>query len=66
MFTPRLRRTLRYCLVAFVVIAPLYYVVYGFIGEALNPAERLQTSLIYAVINVVFLGALHYYFAGKK
>jgi len=65
MFSPRLRRTLIYCLVAFLVIAPIYYLVYGFIGKDFAAGERLQTSLIYALINVLFLGALHYFFANR-
>lgn len=65
MISPRLKRTLIYCLVAFVVIAPIYYLVYGLIGKEFAPGERLNTSLIYGFINVLFLGALHYFFSGK-
>ncbi|MEM9525694.1 MAG: hypothetical protein AAGA31_03745 [Bacteroidota bacterium] len=65
MLSPRLKRTLIYCLIAFVVIVPIYYVVYGFIGKDFAPGERLNTSLMYGFINVLFLGALHYFFANR-
>ncbi len=65
MLSPRFKRTLLYCLVAFCFIAPMYYLVYGFIGKEFAPGERLNTSLIYGLINTLFLGAIHYYLINK-
>ncbi|SEQ34564.1 hypothetical protein [Neolewinella agarilytica] len=65
MLSPRLQRTLIYCLVAFCFIAPMYYLVYGFVGENLSADQRLQTSLIYGAINTLFLGAIHYFLINK-
>lgn len=63
--SPRLKRTLVYCLVSFAFLSTIYYVVYGFVGEQLAAEERLSTSLIYAGITTMFLGAIHYYVINK-
>jgi|AntRauTorckE5430_2_1112549.scaffolds.fasta_scaffold22089_2 hypothetical protein len=65
MIAPRLKSTLIYCLVVFCLLTPIYYVVYGFIGKDFAPGERLQTSLIYSFIVMLFLGALRYFFRNK-
>lgn len=59
-------RTLRYCLILLVVLTPLYYVVYTMFWDDVPKSVALQTSVLYAVVNMVFLGALHYVYAGKK
>lgn len=64
MLSPRLRRTLRYCLVLFVVLTPVYYLVYTLLWDEVPRREALLTSLMYAVINMVFLGALHFVYSG--
>jgi hypothetical protein len=61
MTSPRLQRTLRYCAVLFLVIVPAYYFVYTLFWEEVSSGEALTTSLIYGVLNVLFLGALHYF-----
>lgn len=66
MITARMKRTLRYCAILLVVLTPLYYVVYTLFWDDVPKDVALQTSVLYAVINMVFLGALHYVYAGKK
>lgn len=66
MITSRMKRTLRYCLILLTVLTPLYYVVYTLFWSDVPKSVALQTSVLYAVINMVFLGALHYVYAGKK
>lgn len=66
MITPRMKRTLRYCLILLVVLTPLYYLVYTLFWSDVPKHVALQTSVMYAVVNMVFLGALHYVYAGKK
>lgn len=61
MLTPRLKRTLRYCLILFVVIVPTYYLVYRLMWPEVPQGEAFTASLIYGMLNVLFLGALHYY-----
>jgi hypothetical protein len=61
MIAPRLQRTLRYCAVLFLVIVPAYYFVYKLLWDDVSSGEALTTSLIYGVLNVLFLGALHYF-----
>ncbi|WP_020568564.1 hypothetical protein [Neolewinella persica] len=61
MISPRLQRTLRYCAVLFLVIVPAYYFVYKLLWDDVSSGEAFTTSLIYGVLNVLFLGALHYY-----
>lgn len=61
MLTPRLKRTLRYCLILFVVIVPTYYLVYRLMWPEVPGGEAFTASLIYGMLNVLFLGALHYY-----
>lgn len=63
--TPRLKRTLLYCLVAFSFLSTMYYVVYGLAGDKLAAEARLSTSLMYAGITTMFLGAIHYYVINK-
>ena len=59
----RLKRTLRYCLILFAVLVPLYYIVYTLFWSEVPTGEAFKTSLMYGAINVVFLGALHYFYA---
>lgn len=61
MLTPRLKRTLRYCTILFLVIVPVYYLVYRLLWEEVPSGEAFTTSLVYGILNVLFLGALHYY-----
>jgi hypothetical protein len=61
MISPRLKRTLRYCAILFLVIVPAYYFVYKLFWDDVSSGEALTTSLIYGVLNVLFLGALHYF-----
>lgn len=63
--TPRLKRTLIYCLVAFTFLSTIYYVVYGFVGDKLAADARFSTSLMYAGITTIFLGAIHYFVINK-
>lgn len=65
MITPRMRRTLRYCVILLAVLVPVYYLVYTLFWKEVPRAQAFQTSVIYAVINMVFLGALHYVYASK-
>lgn len=66
MITARMRRTLRYCLLLLAVLTPIYYLVYTLFWDDVPKDVALQTSVMYAVVNMVFLGALHYVYAGKK
>ena len=66
MLTPRMKRTLRYCLVLLAVLVPIYYLVYTLFWSDVPKNVAFQTSVMYAVVNMVFLGALHYVYAGKK
>jgi hypothetical protein len=61
MISPRLQRTLRYCAVLFLVIVPAYYFVYKLFWDDVSSGDALTTALIYGVLNVLFLGALHYF-----
>lgn len=65
MIKPRLLRTLRYCLTLVVVLVPVYFLVYTLFWSDVPRLEAFKTSLMYAVINMVFLGALHYVYASK-
>jgi len=64
--TPKLKRTLRYCAVLYFFIVPVYYLVFRLWWSDTPAEEALVTSLIYGGCNVLFLGPLHYFFAGKK
>lgn len=66
MLTPRMKRTLRYCLILLAVLTPVYFLVYTLFWNDVPKNIAFQTSLLYAVVNMVFLGALHYVYAGKK
>lgn len=65
MITPRMWRTLRYCLILLLVLVPVYYLVYTTFWSEVSGREALQTSVLYAVVNMIFLGALHYVYASK-
>lgn len=65
MITPRMWRTLRYCLILLLVLVPIYYLVYTIFWSEVPRQEALQTSVLYAVVNMIFLGALHYVYASK-
>lgn len=65
MIKPRLLRTLRYCLILFLVLVPVYYLVYTLFWSEIPRGEAFRTSLMYAVIKMVFLGALHYFYASS-
>lgn len=43
------------------VIVPAYYLVYRLFWDDVSSGEALTTALIYGVLNVLFLGALHYF-----
>ena len=66
MLTPRLKRTLRYCLVLYVFIVPTYYLVYRLMWTEVPPRTAITNSLVFGVVNLIFLGALHYYRVGNK
>ena len=66
MLTLRLKRTLRYCAVLFLFIVPAYYLVYRLLWDDVPPREAFIASLIYGMLNMVFLGALHYFRVSKK
>ena len=59
--TPRLKDTLRYSFKLFCFVFPLYYVVYRLFWDDVPHQEMLLTALMYAGINVLFLGPLHYF-----
>lgn len=65
MLTLRLKRTLRYCAILFLFIVPAYYLVYRLLWDDVPPREAFTTSLIYGVLNMIFLGALHYFRVSK-
>ena len=60
-----LRGTLRYCLVLFLVLVPVYFLVYRMIWDAEN-SYAWTTALIYGTLNVLFLGALRHFFVKPK
>ena len=60
--TDRLKRTLRYSLVLFVFTVPTYYLVYRFMWDEVPRKLAFGNSLIYGVLNVIFLGSVHYFF----
>ncbi|NJC27969.1 hypothetical protein [Neolewinella antarctica] len=59
--TDRLKATLRYCLILFLVIVPIYFLVYRFFWPEIARQEAIYTALMYGGINVMFLGSLHYF-----
>lgn len=66
MLTPRMKRTLRYCMILLLVLTPVYYLVYTLFWDDVPRNEAFQTGLLYAIVNMVFLGAFHYVYASKK
>lgn len=66
MFTPRLKSTLRYCLVLYVFIVPVYYLFYRLMWSEVPSKTAFINSLIFGVVNLIFLGALHYFRVGNK
>lgn len=66
MLTPRLKSTLRYCLVLYVFIVPVYYLFYRLMWEEVPSGTAFTNSLIFGVVNLIFLGALHYFRVEKK
>jgi len=66
MLTPRLKNTLRYCLILYVFIVPVYYLFYRLLWEEVPPRQAIVNSLIFGVVNVIFLGAVHYFRVGNK
>ncbi len=66
MLTPRLKSTLRYCLVLYVFIVPVYYLFYRLMWAEVPSKTAFINSLIFGVVNLIFLGALHYFRVGNK
>lgn len=57
----QLKATLKYCLILFLVIVPIYFLVYRAFWPEVARQEAIYTSLMYGCINVMFLGALHFF-----
>jgi TRAP-type C4-dicarboxylate transport system permease small subunit len=66
MLTPRLKRTLIYSLVVFCFTVPTYYLVYTTLWDEVSSADAWSASLMYGVLNMLFLGAVHYYIMNKQ
>lgn len=66
MLSSRLKSTLRYCLVLYVFIVPVYYLFYRLLWEDVSPRTAIINSLIFGVVNLIFLGALHYFRVDNK
>ncbi|TXF88804.1 hypothetical protein FUA23_13215 [Neolewinella aurantiaca] len=66
MLTPRLKRTLRYCLVLYIFIVPTYYLVYRLMWDDVPAKVAFINSLIFGIVNLTFLGPLHYFRVGNR
>ena len=63
--TPRAQRTLIYCLKLYAFIVPVYFLAYRGLWKAVPWRTALINSLIFGVVNVIFLGAVRYYMVGR-
>ena len=57
----KLKATLRYCVILFLVLVPVYFLVYRMFWPEVDRQEAIYTSLMYGGINVLFLGSLRYF-----
>lgn len=59
--TPRIKATLRYCGIVFLVLVPVYFLCHLLFWPEEGSRVALTTGLMYGAINVLFLGSLHYF-----
>ncbi|OAV43105.1 hypothetical protein [Lewinella sp. 4G2] len=57
----KLKGTLKYCGILFLVLVPIYFLVYRLFWPEVPRNEAINTSLMYGIINVIFLGALRHF-----
>lgn len=57
----RLKRTLRYCFILYVFIVPVYFIFYQILYPETPWRTALISSVLFGVVNVIFLGSLHYF-----
>ena len=64
--TDRQRGTLRYCVILYFFIVPVYFGCYRLLYGDIPWRTALINSALFGVVNVLFLGAVHYYRVGRR